>query len=185
VEGEQPDTEESDKRHEHFTSAYWLAIEAMEVIPAISPLGLAAKAAVVREFPPEDGITPDELIASLAADCIRFGALPDPDNPDASTLEEPPPDHKFRQPEWVAPRGLSYNSTVKQGLFVMLDLISVIRRETAAEVKRGEAEKDCDLAIDLSVVEGFCDKLEFVIDSLDHTQEFYRNYFLRLEEARI
>lgn len=100
-------------------------------------------------------------------------------------IEELPSGHKLKQAAWVAGRGLSYNSTVQQGIYVMVDLISIMRREIAAEDKRSEAENDYDPAIDLLMVESFCDKLEFVIDSLEHNQEFYRNYFLRHGEAQI
>lgn len=61
----------------------------------------------------------------------------------------------------------------------MVDLIALMRREIAAEDKRCEAQTELSPQIDTAVVDGFCDKLDFVIDSLQQSQQFYRDYFIR------
>jgi hypothetical protein len=86
-------------------------------------------------------------------------------------IEELPPDHKPGPNSYVAAVGVEYNSTVEQGIYVMVDLIALMRQQIAEEDKRGDAD------IELPVVEGFCNKLDFVIDSLEHSQKFYRDFF--------
>jgi hypothetical protein len=96
------------------------------------------------------------------------------------SLEDLPPESKFKQPAHIAGRGLNFASTVDNGLWVMFDLITVMRREIAAEDKRCEENTELSPKIEIATVEALCDKLEFVIDSLQQTRDFYSGYFMRL-----
>jgi hypothetical protein len=61
---------------------------------------------------------------------------------------------------------------------LLSDLLIKLRHQVSEEFERGRAQKDNDTAIDCAVVEAFCNKMEFLLETIEGAWERQREWLL-------